>query len=412
MQGIKKTCEDGQVPLIEELMTPEGEELLAHVTPYSPDRILPLTQSLRNQGYHPDLIALAFTQAQLRAQATTKFGPFAERMLFTRDGLEQATRLSVAVHHARRFTNAGITIMADITAGIGADSLAFGASGLHVHAVEKDHTTALIAAHNVRPFPEVHVTHGDGLDYVTSGAPVAGIYADPARRQQGKRLFDPAAHHPPLPAVWDLAARVNGALGVKVGPGINHEDIPADTEAQWVSVSGEVVEAGIWFGPLAQHRGHTALLINAEGHHHTFTAHPSNTEPEIAAPGHYGTTLIEPDGALIRAGLVADLAQRIGAQLLDPHIAYLTTDSDHIPLADGVRLGRAYQITDVLPYTVKNLRGYLRERKVGSVEIKKRGVDITPEKLRPQLGLAGPNRATVILTRVKDSRIAMIGHPL
>lgn len=110
------------MPLIEELMTPEGEELLAHVTPYSPDRILPLTQSLRNQGYHPDLIALAFTQAQLRAQATTKFGPFAERMLFTRDGLEQATRLSVAVHHARRFTNAGITIMADITAGIGADS--------------------------------------------------------------------------------------------------------------------------------------------------------------------------------------------------------------------------------------------------------------------------------------------------
>ncbi|WP_029068906.1 class I SAM-dependent methyltransferase [Jonesia quinghaiensis] len=410
--------------LIEHLMTPRGEELLALVEPYDSSTVLTLTATLRAQGWEPELIAAALTQAQFRWKAGEKFGPFAARMLFTRDGLEQATRLPVAVHHARRYLNAGITHIVDLTAGIGADAMAFGALGLRVTACDIDAETATIAAHNVRPFPEVQVINADSLtlDFETHG--IDAIYADPARRTAGRRVFDPAAHLPPLPTVWDLAQRVP-ALGVKVGPGIGHEHIPAGTEAQWVSVGGDVVEASVWFGPLSHTQGRTALLMDHAGQAaHTFRRLDDEREgadrgtasgpdvPVIATPSDIGSVVYEPDGAIIRAGLVRDLAARLDASLLDPSIAYLTGDSAVAPSADGVRLARAYRVEDVLPYNVKNLRSYLKERKVGSVEIKKRGIDITPEKLRPQLGLRGPHSCTVILTRVGSARVAIIAQPI
>jgi hypothetical protein len=64
---------------------------------------------LRKAGHPPGLVAAVLGQARLRSRAKTKFGPFAERMLFTEAGLEQATRLSVAAQHAGRFQRAGIT---------------------------------------------------------------------------------------------------------------------------------------------------------------------------------------------------------------------------------------------------------------------------------------------------------------
>ena len=65
-----------------------------------------------------------------------------------------------------------------------------------------------------------------------------------------------------------------------------------------------------------------------------------------------------------------------------------------------------------LPLKTKVIAGALRERGIGVVDIKKRGVDITPEALRPQLKLRGEESATVILTRIGDQRRALLAQPL
>ena len=57
--------------------------------------------------------------AKLREQAVAKFGPFAAHMVFTRAGLEQATRMNVAALHAGRFAGAGIRSVADLGCGLG-----------------------------------------------------------------------------------------------------------------------------------------------------------------------------------------------------------------------------------------------------------------------------------------------------
>ncbi|WP_136519215.1 class I SAM-dependent methyltransferase [Cellulomonas telluris] len=389
------------------LLHPEGWALLQALPPYDERLALPLAERLQREGLDPGLVAAALTQSRLRAKARAKLGDFADGMLFTPAGLEQATRLEVAAHHARRFRDAGCTHVADLTCGLGADALAFAGVGLRVVATDVDETTAALATVNLRAFPEVEVRHGDGLalDLVAEG--VDGVWADPARRTgTGRRVFDPQAYAPPLDAV--LAARATvPALGLKLGPGIAHRDLPVDAEAQWVSVDGDVVEVGLWFGPLApEGPGRTALVLQAGGVAHTLRADPDG---EDAAPpvGPVGAYLYEPDGAVIRAGLVGTVAHRVRGRLVDPTIAYVTADA-----LTPDPLVTAYRVLDDLPFGLKRLRTYLRERGVGRLTIKKRGTAVVPETLRRQLDLRGGAEGTIVLTRVAGQQRVLVVEPV
>lgn len=381
------------------LVSPEGRALVDSLPPYDEGTSMSLGTQLRSQGVDPTLVAAALTQSRLRADAVAKFGDFAAGMLFTQDGLEQATRLPVAAEHARRFKDAGVSRILDLTAGIGADAVAFAALGLDVTAFELDEATALLADHNLRHWEHARVVHADSME-VAPQLEAGGVFADPARRTARGRRHDPRDYAPPLDAVLALRDQYP-ALGVKVGPAIDHAAIPSDVEAQWVSVDGAVVEAALWCGPLTTAPGHSALLMG-EGVTHRLTG-----STERAHVGPLGEFIYEPDGAVIRAGLVGELAARLGGHVVDPTIAYVTTNS-----AVDTPYARGYRVLEALPFKVKRLAAALRARDAGSVDIKKRGLDVTPEQLRPQLKLKGSQRATVILTRVAGSRMALIVEPL
>ncbi|WP_182111996.1 MULTISPECIES: SAM-dependent methyltransferase [unclassified Actinotalea] len=399
------------------LLSPDGWALLGALPPYDERLAMVLSERLAKEGVDPVLVAAALTQSRLRAKGREKFGDFAAGMLFTPAGLEQATRLTVGARHAQRFTSAGCTRVADLTCGIGGDAMAFSALGLGVLAAEVDELTAAVATVNLRHFPEAEVRHVDGLtlDLAPGGADgVDGVFADPARRTAaGRRRHDPAAYTPPLDDVLELRRRAP-ALGVKVGPAIPHTAVPDDAEAQWVSVDGDVVEAGLWFGPLAPDGpGRTALVLRGESAA-TLRA-PADGVPgaDVGPPGAY---LYEPDGAVIRSGLVSLVAEGVRGRLLDPTIAYVT--SDHLAPAsptdspDVRALSTAYRVLDVMPFGLKRLRTALRERGVGRLTIKKRGTAVVPEQLRKQLDLKGDAEATIVLTRVNGSQQVLLVEPV
>ena len=147
---------------LRELLSTEGLRLLDEVGPIdSTADVVRIVSRLRAEGHPGGLVAAVLGQARLRAKAVPKFGDFAARMLFTSDGLEQATRLRVAAMHAGRFAEAGVDVVADLGCGIGADSLAFAALDLGVFAVERDEVTAAIATYNLAPFPSARVELGD-----------------------------------------------------------------------------------------------------------------------------------------------------------------------------------------------------------------------------------------------------------
>lgn len=391
---------------LEKVLSPMGWQLLNGLPPYDEESSLALGEKMRKKGIDPELAAGVLTQSRLRAKAHTKFGEFASGMLFTQAGLEQATRLSVAALHAQRFRAAGIRHVADLTSGIGADAMAMASLGLDVLAIDKDEATAAIATVNLRHFPSVKVVHADSLTYSLPDS-VDGLWADPARRSGNKRVFNPKAFTPPLDDI--LALRDSyPALGMKLAPGIPHEALPDNAETQWISANGTVVEAAVWCGPLANNDITRSALILSPGGDRPSTlitdADPSHREQVPA--GEVGKWVHEPDGAVIRAGLVGAVAAEVSGHLLDESIAYVTTDEDATSPAST-----RYRVDDVFPFNLKKLRSYLRQRDVGTITIKKRGTAITPEELRKKLALNGSEAATIILTRIAGAQHVLMVSP-
>ncbi|MFD0787848.1 SAM-dependent methyltransferase, partial [Micromonospora azadirachtae] len=217
---------------------------------------------------------------------------------------------------------------------------------------------------------------------------VDAVFCDPARRAggTGRRIFDPNAYSPPWDFVTRLAERTPRTV-VKVAPGIDHGLIPAGAEAEWVSVDGDLVEAALWCGELAEVPRRATLLTEKEGtvdsSERGAAGQLTGTGDREADVGAVRRFLHDPDPAVVRAHLVAELADELHATLADPAIAYLYADTPTLgPYA------RCLEITDVLPFSLKRLRALLRERGVGRVEILKRGSALTPEQLRRDLRLA------------------------
>jgi hypothetical protein len=392
------------------LLTPEGWALLESLPPYDEQAAMALGERLRGEGHDPSLVAAALTQSRLRAKARDKLGPFADAMLFTPDGLEQATRLAVAAHHARRYVGAGTRRVADLGCGLGSDAMAFAALDLAVLAIDADELTAAFATVNLRHWTDVEVRCHDvtALDLEGMLEPTDGIWLDPARRTtsggRSRRTFDPEAFSPPYSFVLDVARRFP-ATGAKLAPGIAHRLLPDGAEAQWVSVGGDVVECALWCGPLAREGvARSALVLDGAGGAHEVLGDPTVARP---ASGTVGAYLHEPDGAVIRAGLVGEVAARLGAHLVDPTIAYLTTDH---PVSSP--LVHSYAVEEVMAFHLKALRAALRDRGVGTLTIKKRGRAVDPDQLRRQLRLHGDTEATIALTRVAGRPSVLFLRPL
>ncbi len=403
------------------LRTPAGEALLVEVGRRGTgDGELLATVAALRARHDPELVAAAVSQVRLRVRARAKFGADADRMFFTADGVEQATRAEVAARHADRFAAAGAGRLLDLCCGIGGDLVAFARAGLAVTGVDRDPAAVAAARATLDALGLPGAVHlGDATAALAElGAPggLAGrggqawdaAWVDPSRRSGGRRVFDPRAYSPPLSFVAELAAAVP-LTGAKVAPGIPHEavsglasgaGVPLNIEAEWVSVGGEVKEAALWFGPLATApRRATVLPAGA-------TLVGSGLGPPPVGPP--GDWLYEPDGAVIRAGLVAEVAAALpGGRLLDPTIAYVAADG-RVPTP----WARAWRVTDVLPFSLGRLRALLRARGVGRVTVKKRGSAVDPETLRRQLRLPGRGpEAVVVLTRVAGAPTALVCEP-
>ena len=384
-----------------ELLSGDGLRLLDSLPPWqSSSDVLKTVNELRRAGHSPGLVAAVLSQSKLRAKAVGKFGPFAERMLFTEAGLEQATRLRVAALHAGRFQSAGLSRIADLGCGIGGDALAFASLDLEVTAVELDEVTAAIAAYNLALWPNAIVVHADVLAFDLEG--FDGVYLDPARRTAGhqntSRLSDPADYSPTLEIAFGIGDRL--PTGIKLGPGIDRNLIPAGAEAQWVSVDRDVVELGLWFGALARPGIRRSALVLGE--HGTAELSSSEDSADVET-GTLGGFLYEPDGAVIRSRLIGDLGRRIGATMLSDGIAYLTSDT-----ALETPFAACFRVIETFPLDERRVKRELAARGIGSLEIKKRGVDVDPAAFRKKLSLRGPESATLVLTRVAGRHAALL----
>ncbi len=377
------------------LLSQPGTELLARLgqQPLSPAGALRLGTELR-ADYPAELVAAALAQHELRIAAQAKFTR-AMRMFFTRDGLEQASGEVVAQHRRGRYPAGGQ--LADLCCGIGGDLIAL-ADGHPVRAVDADPVHLRMAEANAAVYGvagQVRFEHRDVRDTDLSG--VTAAFIDPARRT-GRGRLRPGDSEPPLAWCLELAGRVS-QLGIKAAPGIPRELVPPGWETEFIAVGRELKEAALWSPALARSATRATILPGG----HTLTPQPGPPAP-VAPPGPY---LLDPNPAVTRAGLVAEVARAAGGWQIDEQIAFLCT-------AEPVRtpFARTLQVLDSGRWHQRELSTRLRALGIGSVDIRRRGLAGDVAQIRRQLKLSGPHRATLIMTRAGDRPWALICQDL
>ncbi|MFT4166413.1 MAG: class I SAM-dependent methyltransferase [Microlunatus sp.] len=375
------------------LATSAGREALAMAQAQPDADSLAAATALRAR-FPVELASAALTQVGLRRTAKAKLGDRADQLLFTRTGLEQASRAVVAAHHAERFVAGGVRRVVDLGCGIGTDALALVEAGLEVVAVEADPETAAVAQANLGERAEVLL--GDAVELAPSLlTPGTAAYADPGRRGAHGRSWRTEDLSPPWSFVTSLLAG-DRVAGVKLGPGLPHRIIPAGVEAEWIGDRGDTVEVGLWSGPGSLPDSRVALLLPD----HRLVV---DREAPPLPVGSIGSVIYEPAGAVIRAGGIAQLGADLGARLLHPDIAYLTADQ-----LRPTPYATAFEVLEVHPYSEQNLRRWARDQRIGTLEIKKRGIDLDPAALRRRLKLRGTGSATVIVTRTADGATSLV----
>jgi SAM-dependent methyltransferase len=310
-----------------ELLTPAGQDALSAACELQPREVDFLRHfTSLSRRFPPDLARAALETAILRREAIDKF-PFANQLFFTRPALEQASSAQVASYRARRL--AGFDLLFDLGCSIGGDTLHLAAKGPTV-GVDLDPLRLAMAQANIEALAPNHPV--DFL-YADLNAPLpitfplnAALFFDPGRREGHRRIFSVADYRPPLSMIENWLPRCP-ALCVKISPGVDLEEIRQyDAEVEFISLSGELKEAVLWFGPLKTAEGRATLL--PEGHtlalpqgqtSHIGTGHTNKGRLlPLSEPRAF---LYEPDPSILRAGLVQHLGMQLDAAQLDPDIA-------------------------------------------------------------------------------------------
>jgi THUMP domain-like/RNA cap guanine-N2 methyltransferase len=434
------------------LLTPPGQELLALLAAEPDGGGTPLAVAVRLRRHYPaDLVAAATAQHELRLAARAKFSR-AMQMLFTRAGYEQSSAEPIARYRAARF--GGATRVADLCCGIGGDLLAL-ASGREALAVDRDDVHARLALHNAAVYGQaanVRAVVADVRDIRLDG--LDAVFIDPARRSGPGTAGGPArtgtaartgaaapagAPHrfrtglsePPLDWCFALAERVP-AVCVKAAPGLPAGLIPDGWEAEFIADGRDLKEAVLWSpalatAPAAGSGGPRRALVLSGSGAHALVACPGDPVP-VTEPREY---LLDPNPAVTRSGLVEDLARALSASdnpgdspdagtpdggspngggdvaKIDPQIAFLTLDRPvQTPFA------RTLRVLDSAPWNEKRFARRLRELGIGAADIRRRGLAGDVDQIHRRLKLAGPNRATIVITRVNDKPWGLICGPV
>lgn len=365
----------------------------------------------RREGLDASRAAAAVGAAKARTRARSRW-PDADRLVFTRSGLEQASDPDVSTWRARRFD--AEAAVEDRAAGCGGDTLALAATGARVTAIDRDAGRLRLLAHNaaVRGL-DVTTIVADALELP---APRSGpVHVDPGRRIGERRVRRLADHQPSVPALVDhLAGVATGAgLAIVLGPGIDLDDpdLPPDAELEFVQLGRQLVEAVAWTGGRrAPGMRSTASILPDPTRTGTAGTGPVSRSRGPRGPhlpvGTVGDLLVEVAPAAVRARLHDELGAEIGGRRIAARRALLTVDGE-LPASPW---WQARAVEAVLPAGSRAIRRWLREVDEQPVELVLHGVEVDPVAFRRQLGdpPGGPEGRRIELVRGDEGAFAVI----
>jgi hypothetical protein len=363
----------------------------------TPESLLKTTIALRGdlgtQRTH-----LVIAQIQLRRRARKKFR-HADRMFFTRQLLEQSTEERIGDYKAARFPQQGPLL--DLCCGIGGDLISLGLRAT-TQGVDRDEVATTLAMANcqVLDLKSTSVLVDDAAQ--VSVDDFAAWHLDPDRRPEGHRSTKLTLHEPDLSSMEHLLAS-NPQAAIKLASATAVPDSwKAEAELEWISTRGECRQQVAWFGDLARTPGQRAATVVFDGSVDacTLIGDPNLVTPTASQVGRY---VFEPNAAVLAASLTGQLAMETELQAISANIPYLTGDQ---PLDSPLLAG--FEVTETMPFTIRRVRQYLRKQGIGRLEVKKRGVRLTPEHVLAELSPTGDRAATLLLMPIDKKVLAII----
>ena len=358
-----------------------------------------LIKSLR-QELSPSRTRLVVDQIELRERAKQKFAD-ADKMLFTRKLLEQATDQRSARYKASRFPSDSHTV--DLCCGLGGDLLALADHGPSL-GIDIDPISALLANENCQRLERVMGSAQMG-DARRSAIETGTLWhIDPDRRAQGTRSINAEFWEPHVDALRHLIAKhPDGAI--KLAPAtVLPEDFAPEAEREWIGQSRACRQQVAWIGNLSRHPSmHTATVL-ARNERHAPVSITGLPDRDVPVAAKLGSFVHEPHSAVLAGRLTGALAEIFGLQAITPRVAYLTSDR---LIDDDARL-TTFEVVAALPFDIKQVKAALRKRKMGRLEIKHRGLQLDPDLLQKRLNVPGDHRGCLIIVGGREKVLAIL----
>jgi hypothetical protein len=299
--------------------------------------------------------------------------------------------------------------LADLTGGMGIDTLAFARMAENVDYVERDPELCALMEHNCKALGITNVTVHctDSLDLIqlsTLNSQLSTIYIDPARRAaSGHKMTAFEDCQPDILAHLPLLRSHAQRLMVKASPMIDIdraiEQLGTVSEVHVVAVKGECKEVLFLCDDTAAEP--VIHCVNLESGHETFCF--MRSEEEASTPiycSRVGRYLYEPHAALMKGSAFRLIGQRFGLSMLAPNSHLYTADR-----LVGDFPGRIFEVESEMAPSRKNIAKAFPD---GKAHVVVRNYPMAAEALQKQLHLREGGNRFLIATTVGSRRTAFV----
>ena len=365
------------------LVSDYGQGIVSEAMDYPDSLVAVSTLRKKHSDVDRELISQAVTQAGLHTTLAKRWGQAVTGLVLTQEGIEQATRPSIAKWRAHwikeRFGAQGRIL--DMTCGLGFDALAMAQAGLQVAAIERDSITAQCARHNLKKY-SIEVIEADATEVSTAGYDL--LFIDPMRRDSKasraidgsqKRIFNPELWSPSWNSISKLAE--NNRVLCKVAPGIDDKYL-ADWDTTWLSSQGDVVEAMILSNGVGMR---SAVVIDGT----EVWQSSATTKPSIQDAGAF---LLVPDGAITRSGAISEICNLVNGGLVNEHIGWVLSDDWALVeklIKQKPKLVDAFQILNQVKADERTIESAIKDVPSSAITIMTRGVQVDVERVRKRI---------------------------
>lgn len=257
----------------------------------------------------------------------TKSPKFSKSVFTCGDGLRFATPEVVGRYRAGRLK---CCVLADISCGIGGQAVCFAKECGSVYGIDIDGERLECARRNAGVYGVDNITfiEDDSLSpqVVEQVADADIIFSDPARpTEEDVRQTD--SLRPGIPMVMEAYRDVTESFAFEAPPQMPPERIDFDCEREYLGVNGQLNRLTLYFGPLKSCE-RSAVVLKGDRHYRLDSDVAAHVViPEANEPRAYA---FEPDPAVVKAGLLEELAGRLGGKVelvrIDARRRLLTSD--------------------------------------------------------------------------------------